>query len=135
MRDTIQSAERIVWIAAYRHEISAFTIASPTDGFIHALYVDPKFSGLGVGKQLLQKIERLLLNSGIRTTQLKASKNATTFYQAMGYMPLNDDIQQLSDGSQMACVFMKKTTLTSRFYTKKHLKNNHRFLHKNPTQY
>lgn len=109
MRDTIQSSERIVWVAQHDSEISAFAIASPADGFIHALYVDPKFSGLGIGKQLLKKIECLLLNSGIRTAQLKASKNAAAFYQSVGYEPLTDETQPLSDGSIMACILMKKT--------------------------
>ena len=110
MRDTIESPERIVWVAQHNdNEISAFAIASATDGFIHALYVDPKFSGLGIGKQLLQKIEQLLLHSGLHTAQLKASKNAAAFYQAAGYEPLTDETQQLSDGSTMACILMKKT--------------------------
>lgn len=112
MRDTIESSERIVWVAQHDSddgEISAFAIASATDGFIHALYVDPKFSGLGIGKQLLQKIEQLLLHSGLHTAQLKASKNAAAFYQAAGYEPLTDEMQQLSDGSTMACILMKKT--------------------------
>ena len=108
MRDTIQSTERMVWVAQSAERIGAFAIVSTEDGFIHALYTDPNDSGLGMGKALLQQMEQLLFQAGIRTAQLKASLNAAPFYQAMGYESLHPTTQTLSDGSEMDCIVMRK---------------------------
>ena len=57
MRDTIESPERIVWVAQHNdNEISAFAIASATDGFIHALYVDHYHHGSEIGGEALQAV-------------------------------------------------------------------------------
>lgn len=39
----------------------------------------------------------------------KPPKTPLHFYQAAGYEALTDETQQLSDGSTMACILMKKT--------------------------
>ncbi len=54
-------------------------------GEISALYIDPNYQRLGIGRQLWQKILRRAQAQGLKKLFLDADPNAVSFYQAMGF--------------------------------------------------
>ena len=109
MRDVVHSLSHLALVAELGVEILAFSICSLTDGFIQAIYVDPKFSGRGRGKDLLAYSENNLLQAGFSTFKLNASINVVDFYRSMGYRVNAQTTQSLKDGSEMDCYEMQKT--------------------------
>jgi ribosomal protein S18 acetylase RimI-like enzyme len=61
---------------------------SSSGSVVTGVYVDPTFGGRGVGRTLLQGLERDILDRGFHTASLGASPNAVAFYVAMGYVPM-----------------------------------------------
>ena len=113
MRDVVQSPSHLALVAELKLELCAFSICSLTDGFIQAIYVDPKFSGRGIGTDLLAYSENHLLQAGFSTFKLNSSNNAINFYRSMGYCVNAQTTQSLEDGSEMICYEMQKTLATT----------------------
>ena len=113
MRDIVNSPSHLTFVAEFRLEICAFSICSLSDGFIQAIYVDPKFSGRGIGKDVLAYSEDHLLQAGFSIFKLNSSNNAINFYRSMGYCVNAQTTQSLGDGSKMICSEMQKTLATT----------------------
>ena len=113
MRDTIMSQSHLVLVAEIKREICGFAICSLSDGFIQALYVDPQFSGRGIGKSLLSSTESHLIRTGIPAATLKSSNNAVNFYKSAGYRVMGPTTQNLGDGTEMNCYEMQRTLATT----------------------
>ena len=109
MCEMIGNLSNLILVGEVAGEIASFCMASRDDGFIKALYVDPRFSGQGLGKHLLLSAEKQLAGLGVSRLVLKASMNAVGFYGAMGYCVVEEGWQTLSDGSEMKCCTMHKT--------------------------
>jgi putative acetyltransferase len=54
-------------------------------GYLEGLYSAPEFAGQGLGAGLLELVERLMRERGIRAVQAEASSNAREFYIRRGY--------------------------------------------------
>lgn len=113
MRDVVHSPSRLALVAELGFEICAFSICSLTDAFIQAIYVDPKFSGRGIGKDLLSYFENNFLQAGFSTVKLNSSINAVDFYRPLGYRVNTQTTQSLDDGTEMVCYEMQKTLATT----------------------
>jgi len=108
MRELIRSSSHFVLVAGSEFEICAFSICSLNDGFIRALYVDPKFTGRGIGMDLLVYSETRLMQAGFCVFKLNASNNALDFYRSMGYCVNVQIRQSLEDGAEFNCHEMQK---------------------------
>lgn len=108
MRMVIDSATNNVLVAEMEQIIGGFAIYVPSSGFIQALYVDPQFTGRGLGKALLVVIENQLAQAGVSAARLNASHNAAKFYRRAGFQVLAPTTQTLSDGTPLECVAMQK---------------------------
>ena len=113
MRDTLLSRLHLVLVAENKREICGFVICSLSDGFIQALYVDPQFSGRGIGKSLLSSAEGYLIRTGISVAKLKSSNNSVNFYKSAGYRVMGPTTQKLNDGTEMNCYEMQRTLATT----------------------
>jgi GNAT superfamily N-acetyltransferase len=85
------------WVALVDDEIVAFSYANKIDGSIWALFVDPRFEGQGLGKELLTRASGWLFSLGFRRVTLStgARTRAAQFYTQLGWRPApssNDDI-------------------------------------------
>jgi GNAT superfamily N-acetyltransferase len=85
------------WVALVDGEIVAFSYANKIDGSIWALFVDPRFEGQGLGKELLARASGWLFSLGFRRVTLStgARTRAAQFYTQLGWRPApssNDDI-------------------------------------------
>lgn len=77
-------------------KISGFVIASRKPGsiHIHRLAVAKNLQGMGIGKQLVEKIIRKTTNEKLNRITLKVSKYNTTavsFYQKLGFLVFIDE--------------------------------------------
>lgn len=75
---------------------------------IQALYVDPKSAGMGLGAKLFDLVNDYAINKGKEKLHLKASLNAITFYQKMGFVSVREEQQNFSDGCFMPALLMQK---------------------------
>ncbi|MBB6133068.1 GNAT superfamily N-acetyltransferase [Massilia aurea] len=75
------------WVALVDGEIVAFSYANRIDGSIWALFVDPRFEGQGLGKQLLSLATDWLFSLGFRRVTLSTGTHtrAAQFYTRLGW--------------------------------------------------
>lgn len=75
------------WVALADGEIVAFSYANRIDGSIWALFVDPRFEGQGLGKQLLSLATDWLFSLGFRRVTLSTGTHtrAAQFYTGLGW--------------------------------------------------
>jgi len=75
------------WVALVDGEIVAFSYANRIDGSIWALFVDPRFEGRGLGKQLLSLATDWLFALGFRQVTLSTGTHtsAAQFYIRLGW--------------------------------------------------
>lgn len=50
---------------------------------ITALYVSPENAGMGIGRTLVQEVEAMAREAGVRELNLKSTLNAVGFYERM----------------------------------------------------
>lgn len=54
-------------------------------GEITAFYIEPRWQGRGIGRQLMQKLIGSARSRGVTNLQVEADPGATGFYQAMNF--------------------------------------------------
>ena len=74
---------------------------------IEALYVSPKYVGIGVGKKILQVLERIAEQSGSKIVHVLSTLNAVPFYERAGYRPQGHSKHLLPSGL-VTCILMAK---------------------------
>lgn len=108
MRGLIDSGRFLALVAERDGEVVGFALCEAGEGFLQALYVDPRRAGGGVGRVLLAACERAMREQGRSSAHVLASLNALAFYRAAGYRELGAASQPLADGSLLACMEMTK---------------------------
>jgi len=73
-----------------------------------AVYVHPEAAGAGMGRALLQAVERLARNNGESEVTLDSSITAQDFYLRNGWRPVSRTAKQMSDGCSISCILMRK---------------------------
>lgn len=58
---------------------------SPDIGQVRYMAVAPEWQRQGLGRQVLDELERLAKEAGAKKIRLNARENAVAFYQAQGY--------------------------------------------------
>jgi putative acetyltransferase len=89
-------------------KIVGFSEIDPLREELHAVYVDPEFGRIGLGKSLLAQVESDAKQSGCTRLTLHASLNAKNFYEQNGYKVLRSDQHTLRSGRKMDCFVMQK---------------------------
>jgi putative acetyltransferase len=96
----------VVLVAEYGETIVGFSALM--GGTVSAMYVHPQSTRQGIGKQLLQAIEREAMSRRWRCLLVKASVTAVPFYQACGYQILHPTQMMVSGREWIPCVDMQK---------------------------
>ena len=75
------------WVALVDGDVVAFSYANRIDGSIWALFVDPRFEGQGLGKQLLSLTTDWLFSLGFTRVILSTGTHtrAAQFYTRLGW--------------------------------------------------
>ncbi|MDD2768769.1 MAG: GNAT family N-acetyltransferase [Methylococcus sp.] len=109
LSDLISQDSMICVVAVFDHNtIIGFCVALPSEAQLKALYVHPEHSGSGIGHALLQCIESRCRAIGLEALELKASRNAESFYRHSGYDVVGSTTQQLTDTVSMEAIRMRK---------------------------
>jgi len=104
----------IVVIVLSDGQVAGFAEIVPSLEELRAVYIEPKYSRLGLGTALLQEIETRAVKQGLAKLILHSSLNAKNFYLKNHYAIDGEGHHQLASGQLMPCIFMSKdlTTLT-----------------------
>jgi putative acetyltransferase len=88
-------AERDVFAAIYDDEIAG--TVSLGKGKLHSLFVEPDLQGRGIGKVLVDHVERHAAACGLPVLWLSSSVSAKPFYDWLGYQL--HKFEERNDGS------------------------------------
>ncbi|AWM91645.1 GNAT family N-acetyltransferase [Pseudomonas sp. 31-12] len=78
---------------------------------IGAIFVLPEFMGQGIGLKMLNHLECLARELGLKAVNLDATLNAADFYRRCGFVGDEPAIYHSPSGLQLACVPMVKGLL------------------------
>jgi N-acetylglutamate synthase-like GNAT family acetyltransferase len=87
---------------------------SPLTNEVRAVYVAPSATRKGVGKKLLQEIEKTAVSHGLTELWLDSSLTAVPFYSSQGFSGSIESEHILRSGKKMRCVKMQKTLSSPR---------------------
>lgn len=88
--------------------VIGFTILSPVQRELYAMYLDPDETGKGYGRKLMDHAEVLARAHGLTALKLKSTLNAEGFYSACGFEKVKDTIHVNPLGLELPCVEMVK---------------------------
>jgi GNAT superfamily N-acetyltransferase len=80
---------------------------SPTARIL-AVFVRPLFTGVGIGRRLVDHIESEAGAAGYRAFELSATLNAVSFFEGLGYRVLRNGGLALPLGRDIPVAFMRK---------------------------
>ncbi|HVU00891.1 MAG TPA: GNAT family N-acetyltransferase [Polyangiaceae bacterium] len=100
---------RDLFVAEVATEVVGFAQLNPRTGEVDAVYVHPASMGRGVGKALVQRLERAAAERGIELLFLDSSLNAAPFYSACGFRSEGRGTRRLARAQiDLACERMTK---------------------------
>ncbi|WP_116644980.1 GNAT family N-acetyltransferase [Salinivibrio sp. HTSP] len=77
-------------------------------GLVDAIFVEPDYSGRGAAKKMLQFLEHLAKEQGLRLLMLESTLNAAPFYRACGFVGDEVSTYHSQKGIRLDCVLMEK---------------------------
>lgn len=78
------------------------------DGKIDAVFVDPDHVGNGIGRHVVQFLEKIAKENGSTMLQLEATLNAASFYRRLGFTGDVVSLYQSPRGFSLECIKMSK---------------------------
>ena len=97
-----------MFVAEIDGQIAGFASIVPKESELRAVYVDPKFGRKGVGRMLLDQVEREARDRGLQKLMMHASLSAEAFYKRYGYIEIDRIEHVLKSGKKMPAVKMEK---------------------------
>ena len=83
------SSRRQIYIAS--SGISVLGTVSREDNHVYTMFVEPDWTGHGIGRKLMRHIEGLAAQEGHGNMETDASITAHNFYQRLGYVDLHEE--------------------------------------------
>jgi N-acetylglutamate synthase-like GNAT family acetyltransferase len=103
--------EKHFYLGCVQGEAVATGMLDLESGEIGAIFVLPGFMQQGIGLKILNHLECLARNLGLKEVNLDATLNAADFYRRCGYVGNEPAIYHSPSGLQLACVPMVKGLL------------------------
>lgn len=85
-------AERQVLVATLDSQIVA--TASLDRDVVRSVFIDPSFQGMGIGRQLMERIQSLAMDTGFNLLSVPSSVTAEGFYASLGFKKIRDEFHQ-----------------------------------------
>ncbi|MEO3723431.1 GNAT family N-acetyltransferase [Pseudomonas syringae] len=82
-------AERQVLVATAGSHIVA--TASLDHDIVRSVFVDPRHQGKGIGRQLMERLQSLAINAGVKWLRVPSSITAEGFYASLGFEKVRDE--------------------------------------------
>ncbi|MEW2918299.1 GNAT family N-acetyltransferase [Ruegeria sp. ANG10] len=92
-----------IWLAEHAGQVAA--VGGLHDDEITLLYIDPDYTGHGIGTALLHRLEKDLIASGQFDARLEATKTAQDFYRRHGWQATG----QCGARGDVSCFAMRKS--------------------------
>jgi putative acetyltransferase len=108
-RQAIENPNKIMFVAEIEGAIAGFS--DLFENQVNAVYVHPSYARKGVGRLLLNVVEKEAIARQINKLQLSASINAKPFYQACGYQIIEYSFHTLRSGLKIPCFRMEKNLI------------------------
>ena len=97
-----------LWVAEFNGKIVGFSQFKAPKGWIKAVFVGPDFLGRGIGRKLVEPLERKARNLGLKSLRLNSTITAKPFYENAGYVAGPLTIHKLGNGGELPCYPMRK---------------------------
>jgi GNAT superfamily N-acetyltransferase len=81
-------SNRKVFVAVTGQQIVG--TAGLDNGWVRTVFVEPRFQGRGVGRLLMDAVERAARNVGLQTLNVPSSVTAEPFYARLGFKAVRD---------------------------------------------
>jgi len=81
--------QRQVYVATIDHHVVA--TASLDQDVIRSVFVDPTYQGIGIGRQLMARIQSVAVNGGGKLLRVPSSITAEGFYSSLGFEKIRDE--------------------------------------------
>lgn len=102
------ASKEIRVMADYDKKTVGLGVVVPEKSLLGACYVHPDFSGKGIGKAIMNELEKIANSHSINYLEMDASINSKNFYERCGYQTVIKSTYTLKSGLQMDCYKMKK---------------------------
>ncbi|MBT1814903.1 GNAT family N-acetyltransferase [Enterobacter roggenkampii] len=76
--------DEVIWVATQNGHRLGFASVWANDNFLHNLFVDPQYQSHGVGKMLLEQVQKTFTSTGSLKCLVKNAR-AVAFYQRHGW--------------------------------------------------
>jgi len=100
---------RELFVATDDGEVRGFGVLDLKASVINATYVSPTAVGQGVGRALVEAMERVAIEHGLGQLTLHSTLNAVGFYEALGFVRGEQSTNRLPSGAELPCVVMRKS--------------------------
>ena len=75
---------------------------------ISSVFVDPLFTKLGIGRQLLAEVEARAMRSGFAQFGISVTINAVPFFEKLGYHEASRGVKPMGHGCSLPVAFLRK---------------------------
>ncbi|HNY64002.1 MAG TPA: GNAT family N-acetyltransferase [Deltaproteobacteria bacterium] len=104
----LRAMEVYDFIVAVEGGVVGLCIFNASKAEITALYVSPENAGMGIGRTLVQEVEAMAREAGVRELNLKSTLNAVGFYERMRFIRIESSRYVLPGGTELPCIVMAK---------------------------
>ena len=105
----VNAEQTQMFICEADNQIVGFGELAPRTNEVRAVYVSPSAGRKGVGKRLLQELEKTAHAYGLTELWLDSSLTAAPFYSSQGFVGDIESEHVLRSGKKMRCIKMHKT--------------------------
>jgi GNAT superfamily N-acetyltransferase len=78
------------------------------DNEVKTFFVDPRYTGKGIGSSLLSYIESVSSERGYEVSKVYSSVSAKSFYEKQGYAVISEDLSTAGEGTMLRYYMEKK---------------------------
>jgi GNAT superfamily N-acetyltransferase len=110
--DQLLAADTIaVWVGEELAGTASWAPANDTGhtARISDVFVQPLFSGLGLGTLLVRAVEERARRAGFTATSVRATRNAQAFFESLGYFVTSHGVRSTQAGVDLQVVFMRRS--------------------------
>lgn len=111
--EVFEGDNRYAVVAEADDGIAGFAVVHTDDGYLSGIFVDPDYTGRGIGTELLKDVEDELRAVGVNKLTTYAALNAVGFYEACGFCRGEQVDAGTDDGPEIPAITMEKTIQTS----------------------
>lgn len=99
---------KALYVAQNDEQVIGFGQLNVVTGEVESVYVLPAHAGTGIGARLLQTLEEVARECGLKRLHLDSSLNAVGFYEHAGYTVKGETYRAMETDVSLPCIRMEK---------------------------